>query len=140
MSLSFSLKTHRPGIEYSGVHFFVLNRGENSGKPLVAPCPNCFVCECSNDEDKEALYWIFFALWQSHKFRYNLIGSVILYMRKKEMIDLVRDSFLKTQSNPELFQKTLILLKTVNEKDLHFQDLAATLKKMKRAVAMDLVR
>ena len=114
MSLSFSLKTFRPGMECSGVYFFVLNRGENSGKPLLEPCPNCFVCECSNDEDKEALYWIFFALWQSHKFRFHLIGSVILYMRKKEMLNMVRDSFQKTQSNPELFQKALILLKTVN--------------------------
>jgi hypothetical protein len=140
MSLIFNIKTHRPGIEYSGVHFFVLNKGLNSGKPLDEPCPNCYVVECESEEQKESLYWICFALWQSHKFRHYLIGSVILYIRKKEFFNLVRDSFLKCQSKPELFQKSLILLKTVNEKDHHFQDLAATLKKIKREVAKDLVR
>ena len=140
MSLSFSLKTHRSGKEYSGVHFFILNKGLNSGKPLDEPCPNCYVCECPTEEEKEALYWICFALWQSYQFRQHLIGSVILYIRKKEIFNLLRYSFLKCQTKPELFQKSLILLKTVNEKDHHFENLAATLKKIKREVARDLVR
>ncbi len=140
MSLNFSIKTHRPGKEYSGVHFFILNKGLNSGKPLDEACPNCFVIECDSEEQKESLYWICFALWQSHRFRKHLIGSVILYIRKKEMFNLVRDSFLKCQTKPELFQKSLILMKSVTEKNHHFQDLAATLKKIKREVARDLVR
>jgi hypothetical protein len=140
MNLSFSIKTHRPGKEYSGVHFFNLNKGLNSGKPLNEACPNCYVCECSNEEDKEALYWICFALWQSYQFRHHLIGSVILYIRKKDMFKLVHDTFQKAQAKNELFQKSLILLKTVNEKDHHFEDLAATLKKIKREVARGLVR
>jgi hypothetical protein len=140
MSLCFSFKTHRPGIEYSGVHFFVLNKGLNSGKPLEEPCPNCYVCECSTIKDKEALYWICFALWQSYQFKQHLIGSVILFIRKKDMFNLVRDAFVKAQSKPELFEKALILLKTVDEKDHQFEDLAATLKKIKREVARDLVR
>ncbi|MBI2258243.1 MAG: hypothetical protein HYU67_05025 [Flavobacteriia bacterium] len=98
------------------------------------------MCECSNEEDKEALYWICFALWQSYQFRQHLIGSVILYIRKKEMFNLVRDSLVKCQTKLELFQKSLILMKTVNEKDHHFQYLSATLKKIKREVARDLVR
>jgi hypothetical protein len=140
MSLSFSFKTHRPGIEYSGAHFFVLNKGLNSGKPLEEPCPNCYVCECATIEDKEALYWICFALWQSYQFKQHLIGSVILFIRKKDMFNLVRDAFVKAQSKPELFEKALVLLKTVDEKDHQFEDLAATLKKIKREVALDLVR
>ena len=127
-------------MEYSGVHFFVLNKGLNSGKPLDVPCPNCYVCECTSEEDKEALYWICFALWQSQQFQQHLIGSVILYIRKKEFYNLVRDAFIKAQTKPELFEKALVLLKTVNEKDLHFQELAAVMKKMKREVARGLVR
>lgn len=140
MNLNFSIKTHRPGMEYSGVHFFVLNKGLNSGKPLDEPCPNCYVCECTNEEDKEALYWICFALWQSHQLKQHLIGSVILYIRKKEFFNLVRDALIKAQAKPELFEKALVLLKTVNEKDLHFQELATVMKKIKREVARGLVR
>ena len=127
-------------MKYSGVHFFVLNKGLNSGKPLDEPCPNCYVCECTTEEDKEALYRICFALWQSHQFQQQLIGSVILYIRKKEFYNLVRDAFIKAQAKPEFFEKALILLKTVNKKDLHFQELAALMKKMKREVARGLVR
>lgn len=140
MNLNFSIKTHRPGMEYSGVHFFVLNKGLNSGKPLDEPCPNCYVCECTNEEDKEALYWICFALWQSHQLKQHLIGSVILYIRKKEFFNLVLDALIKAQAKPELFEKALVLLKTVNEKDLHFQELATVMKKIKREVARGLVR
>jgi hypothetical protein len=140
MSFNFSFKTHRPGIEYSGVHFFVLNKGLNSGKPLEEPCPNCYVCECATIQDKESLYWICFALWQSSQFKQHLIGSVILIIRKKDMFNLVRDAFVKAQSKPELFEKALVLLKTVDEKDHQFEDLAATMKKIKREVARDLVR
>jgi hypothetical protein len=137
---NFSLQSFNPAKKYAGFHFFVLNKGQNSGKPLDEACPNCFVIECDSEEQKESLYWICFALWQSHRFRQHLIGSVILYIRKKEMYNLVRDTFQKAQAKNELFQKSLILLKTVNEKDHHFEDLAATLKKIKREVARDLVR
>jgi hypothetical protein len=137
---NFSLQSFNPAKKYAGFHFFVLNKGQNSGKPLDEACPNCFVIECDSEEQKESLYWICFALWQSHRFRQHLIGSVILYIRKKEMYNLVRDTFQKAQAKNELFQKSLILLKTVNEKDHYFEDLAATLKKIKREVARGLVR
>ncbi len=140
MNSSFKLSTYNPAKKYAGFHFFVLNKGLNSGKPLYEACPNCFVIECETEDQKESLYWICFALWQSHRFRQHLIGSVILYIRKKEMLNLVRDTFQKAQAKNELFQKSLILLKTVNEKDHHFEDLAATLKKIKREVARGLVR
>lgn len=140
MNSNFNLTTYRPDKEYSINHFFVLNRGLNCGKPLDEPCPNCFVCECSSTEDKEALYWIFFALWHSQKFRYHLIGSVILYMRKKEIVNLVQETFITMQSKPDQFQNSLNLLKMLHEKELHFLDLVTSLKKAKREFARDLVK
>lgn len=140
MSSNFSLQSFNPAKKYAGFHFFILNKGDNSGKPLLEPCPNCYVLECKSEYEKESLYWICFALWQGHYFRRELIGSVITFIRIKEVFNLVHNAYLKTQSNPELFQKSLIVLKTVHEKDLHFQDLAATLRKIKREVARDLVR
>ena len=49
-------------------HFFALNKGLNSGKPLLLPCPNCFKIEAENEEFKEILYWVSFALWRSKGF------------------------------------------------------------------------
>jgi hypothetical protein len=56
------------------------------------------------------------------------------------MFNLVREAFVKAQAKPELFEKALVLLKTVDEKDHQFEDLAAKLKKIQREVARDLVK
>ena len=65
---SFSIKSHRPGIVYNMPHFFILNKGNNSGKPLLASCPNCFVIQCKCEEEKEQIYWLSYSLWQSKAF------------------------------------------------------------------------
>ena len=139
MSSNFNLTTYNPAKKYAGFHFFVLNKGLNSGKPLLDPCPNCFVCSCNTEEEKENLYWIFFALWQGKRFHQLLIGSVIPFIKIKETKNLVQESFLKTKTNPAVFQKALNLLKFANEKDLHFQNLALTIRKIKIELAMGLV-
>jgi hypothetical protein len=140
MNSSFSLQTFNPAKKYAGFHFFVLNKGLNSGKPLLEPCPNCFVCSCQTLEEKDNLYWIFFALWQGKRFHQLFVGSCIEFIRIKETFNLVQELFMKTKNNPDVFQKALDLLKFANEKDLHFQDLAGTLKKIKKEIARNLVR
>ena len=139
MNSSFSLQSFNLAKKYAGFHFFVLNKGLNSGKPLLDPCPNCFVCSCNTEEEKENLYWIFFALWQGKRFHQLLIGSVIPFIKIKETKNLVQESFLKTKTNPAVFQKALYLLKFANEKDLHFQNLALTIRKIKIELARGLV-
>ncbi len=140
MKSNFNLATYNPAKKYAGFHFFVLNKGLNSGKPLLEPCPNCFVLSCASEEQKENLYWICFALWQGKRFHQLFVGSCIEFIRYKETFNLVQESFLKTKNNPAVFQKALDLLKFANEKDLHFHDLALTLKKIKIEVARDLIR
>ncbi len=137
---NFKLTSYNPNATYPAIRFYVLNKGLNSGKPLLEPCPNCFVCICNSEEEKENLYWIYFALWQSHKFRQELIGSVIPFIRKKETINLVKAAAQKNENRPEVFQKAVQVLRGINEKELHFQDLAATLKKINREIAGNLVR
>ena len=65
---SFSIKSHRPGVVYNMPHFFILNKGNNSGKPLLSPCPNCFVIQFQSEEEKEQIYWLSYSLWQSKAF------------------------------------------------------------------------
>ena len=49
-------------------HFSALNKGLNSGKPLLQPCPNCYKIETENGEFKEVLYWVSFTLCQAKAF------------------------------------------------------------------------
>lgn len=140
MNLTFSIKTHRPGVEYSGEHFFVLNKGLNSGKPMEEPCPNCYVCECKSAAEKEQIYWVFYSLWQGNKFREIQIGSVIPFIRKKETIDLVKQAIHKNKTNPDLFGKAVSMLRGIDDQITKYNDLSRTLKSLKIALVSDLVR
>ncbi len=77
---TFILKTYNQKTEIEKPHFFILNKGNNSGKPLLSPCPNCFVIQFENVDDKECVYWILWCLWQSKAFYPLLRGSVIPFI------------------------------------------------------------
>ena len=96
---TFILKSYNQKTEIEKPHFFILNKGNNSGKPLLYPCPNCFVIQFENVDDKECVYWILWCLWQSKAFYPLLRGSVIPFIT-------IRD-----------FQK--LLIKTLNQLPNH---------------------
>ena len=104
---SFRIKTHRPESIYQQPHFFILNKGLNSGKPLNQPCPNCFVCLTDNQEDREFLYWLSFGLWKSKAFHYYLKGSLIPFITISEIRRLIQDSSAKAICNTQSFQKAI---------------------------------
>jgi len=54
---TFSIKSHRQGVVYNMPHFFILNKGNYSGKPLSAPCPNCFLIQFQCEKEKEHKYF-----------------------------------------------------------------------------------
>jgi hypothetical protein len=86
--------THRIDRIYSQPHFFILNKGNNSGKPLKEPCPNCFVITVKTEEEAENLYWIALSLWKSKLWHQYLVGSVIPFIRLKEFKNTFRDKVL----------------------------------------------
>ncbi len=95
--LQYNLTTFNPDKEYAGFHFYILNKGLNSGKPLLDPCPNCCVCQCSNEEEQLELYWLLFGLWQGKAFQINLTGSVIPFIRMKELKEIIQKGISKLQ-------------------------------------------
>lgn len=73
------LKTFNQNFNYQGHFFFILSKGMNSGKPLKSPCPNCFVCICQSEQEKELLYWLSFGLWHAKAYHSYLRGSLYFY-------------------------------------------------------------
>jgi hypothetical protein len=104
---NYQIKTYNPEIEVTEFHFFILNKGLNSGKPLLEPCPNCFVCTFKTNEEKEQLYWLVFGLWQGKIFHQNLLGSVIPYIRLKCLKEVIQLGITKYLSNPEKAKKNI---------------------------------
>ena len=77
---TYEIRTHRIGRVYNSPHFFILNKGLNSGKPLELPCPNCFVITTASKETRESLYYLCLSLKIGKYFAYYLKGSVIPFI------------------------------------------------------------
>ena len=122
---SFRIKTHRLESSYQQPHFFILNKGLNSGKPLNQTCPNCFVCLTNNDEDWEFLYWLCFGLWRSKSFHILLKGSVIPFVTIDEIQKLIRESSTKASCKAQAFEKAIQTLQLL---DTNEQKIKLTLK------------
>jgi len=109
----FNIKSHRSGVVYSMPHFFILNKGNNSGKPLVAPCPNCFVIQFQCESEKEQIYWLLYSLWQSKAFYPLLRGSVIPFVVLRDVKSCLLVGLNKVAENPAQFEKAVEALRSL---------------------------
>ncbi|MAX79811.1 MAG: hypothetical protein CL843_06525 [Crocinitomicaceae bacterium] len=124
------LKTHRPTNTYTQPHFFILNKGLNSGKPLKAPCPNCFVCLLENPDSVDQVYWIAYALWKSRQLEIFLRGSVIPFLTIGEY----RKHFLRTiKAAEEKEQQLEKLIQTFKLLEIQEQKIHVSLKMIETA-------
>lgn len=90
--LKSKIKTHKVGTTYQQPHFFILNKGNNTGKPLPEYCANCFVFLADDDQDKDFHFYMFLGLWELRIFRPHLIGSVVPYIRLGDLVDLAEEA------------------------------------------------
>ncbi|MFN3021972.1 DUF6943 family protein [Chryseobacterium sp. TY3] len=103
---NFKVRTYNPAKETPKNALFILSRGQNAGKPLFEPCPNCFILYCKDQNQLENLYWTFYTLWKNRFFHPYLCGSVILMLRlfelKKVMQNFIIPSLCKMQQNKKI--------------------------------------
>lgn len=81
------VKTYAPGSDPHPLSFYILNKGKNSGRPMEQPCPNCFEIRCCSVEERDTFYWMAYSLWQSRYYYPHLKGSVIDYIRIRDVRD-----------------------------------------------------
>ncbi|MEC5395264.1 DUF6943 family protein [Bergeyella sp. RCAD1439] len=107
--LTHNLRTYSVKKETPENTLFILNRGRNAGKPLLEPCPNCFILYLKNPEEVETYYWTFYAFWKHGFFHPHLCGSVIEMLRlcdlKTLMRNFIQPAFVKATENPEMVNK-----------------------------------
>lgn len=124
------IKTHTIGKTYIGHHFFILSKGLNAGKPLNAPCPNCFVLFADDETEKEMYYWICFGLWQGSFFRSFLSGSVIPFMRINDLKQIIEKTFVKTEMKKDEFKDAMQVL---NKLSAHQENIIYQMHLIKQA-------
>ena len=118
---TFILKSYSQKSEIKNPHFFILNKGNNSGKPLVSPCPNCFVIQFQNEIEKEQVYWLMYSLWQSNTFYPFLRGSVIPFVVLRDVKSCLLDALNKVDKNPAQFEKTVAALRGLEVMENRFR-------------------
>lgn len=118
---SFRIKTHRLENTYEQPHFFILNKGLNSGKPLKHPCPNCFVYISDFPDYTDQAYWTAYALWKSKALHPSLRGSVIPFITIGEYKKKFLTTFYQVQGCPEKFEKLVQTFKLleIQEHKIH---------------------
>ncbi len=96
-------------------HFFILNKGMNTGSPNFKPYANCFVLLAETDKERNDYYWLCFALWQTSQFRARLVGSTALFIHIVDLKEIITDAVIKASKNPssikKLYLRLLILIK-----------------------------
>lgn len=113
--------------------FYALNKGLNSGKPLLKPCWNCFKIEAENEELRELLYWISFALWKSKAFHPYLIGSVIPFIRIGDFKQIVYEKLEVVNANPEEFANAVEKLRFFDIKEKQLKESLRLVQELKQA-------
>ena len=131
---TFRLKTYNQKEEIRNPHFFILNKGNNSGKPLLSPCPNCFSIQFQTEADKEQVYWLIFCLWQSKTFYPYLRGSVIPFIILRDMKNCIQSALDKSDRNPEQFQKMVATFQSMNQLENQYRQNLKTIEKAKQLI------
>ena len=130
---TFTVKSFTRTNENTKPHFYALNKGMNSSKPLLLPCPNCFKIEAENEDFKETLYWVSFSLWRSKAFHSFLIGSVIPFIRINDYRQLVSEKAKVVSANPSEFAEVVKQLKFIELKEKQFFENLKLLQELKKA-------
>ncbi|MCC6182602.1 MAG: hypothetical protein IT237_12290 [Bacteroidia bacterium] len=90
--LKSKIKTHKSGTMYHQPHFFILNKGLNSGKPFRHYVCNSFVFLADDEQERDFYYFMLLGLWELRFFRPHLKGSVIEYVRLGDVIDVLEET------------------------------------------------
>ena len=134
------IKTHQSGANYAQPHFFILNKGLNSGKPLKESCANCFVFMLQSAEEREFYYWLLFGLWRAKAFHPFLRGSVIPFISLKDLKTCICESQQKATSNLPAFQKSVATLSKLEELELQYHRNLQLISDAKRAIFYQYMR
>lgn len=130
----FYLKTNSKTAETKKPHFYILNKGMNSGKPLKEPCPNCFVLTANTEEELQSLYWLCFGLWKAKSFHYYLKGSVIPFITINDTRKAIAGGYEIAEENKPVFKKSVKALQILEDKEKQYHQNIQLIQDAKRAI------
>ena len=128
----FEIKTHQPGRTYHKPHFFILNKGLNSGKPMNQPCPNCFVITTAAEPTRNSLYYLCLSLKIGEYFSYYLKGSVIPFIGISDAKKVINSALQNYEAKQ--WQMKVEKLKKITAFEENLKQQLSTISKLKIAL------
>lgn len=121
-------------------HFFVLSKGNNAGKPMECPCPNCFVVITNNLQEREYFYWLCYGLWVGGFFRPFLCGSVISFLRIAELNQVIRHANSKAALRREALMSSIKILNKLSAQHDNLIKQVQLIKEAKKKLMYEVLR
>jgi hypothetical protein len=134
--MNFIVKTHKKDTIYNKPHFFVLNKGMNSGKPQNEPFTNSFVLVFQTEAQKEDIFWIAMSLWKSKFWVPFLRGSVIPFLSLYEFKKEFNTKATRLMREHELHHKNIQTLKLLQEQENHHKKNIHLINELRNAILM----
>lgn len=132
--MNFIIKTHRKNTNYNKPHFFILNKGLNSGKPQNTEFTNSYVVIFDLEKDRENLYFVAYSLWKTNFWHLHLVGSVIPFLR---LSDFKKEFFIKSKimmEEHEAHIKHVTALKILEQKEKQFHENINLINDLRRVI------
>ena len=130
---NFEIKTHKIGRIYHKPHFFILNKGLNSGKPMNQPCSNCFVITAASEDQIQTLFHLSLSLKIGRYFEYYLKGSVIPFITINDCFKVLKLAFSNHSNNDVELQKQLQIIMQIQEREENLKQSLEAIKELKVA-------
>lgn len=135
-----SVKSYNPTKPGGALDVFILSKGNNAGKPLWQPCPNCFVFTAKNQSEQEEIYWLLYGLWQGRCFSPFITGSVIPFIRKADLCKVINIALEKLEGNRSQFDKALSTLQLLEKHSENIKQQIKLIKQAKKALMYKVLR
>ena len=132
--LKSKIKTHIQGKIYKQPHFFILNKGLNSGKPFKHYVCNSFVFLADDENEKEYFYFLLLGLWELRFFRKHLKGSVIEYVRLGDVVDVLEEVLNSVSTGGRSFSDVQKSLAQIDALQTNLQQQLAYLMQLRKSL------
>ena len=96
--------------------FYILSKGDNAGKPAFTPWTNSFALVCTNKEHFDFYFWLCYGLFKAGKFKIYHRGSVIAFINKADVRELLREAAPFVHDHYQQYQKIMQALNHLEEK------------------------
>lgn len=132
--LKSKIKTHKSGTMYHQPHFFILNKGLNSGKPFRHYVCNSFVFLADDEKERDFYYFMLLGLWELRFFRPHLKGSVIEYVRLGDVIDVLEETLNSVNTGNRSFSDVQAALAQIEALQINLQEQLNHLMQLRKSL------